>query len=97
DLGEAVVHLQAQLAVQRALAVEDQGEQRLDARRAAGDDADRARRRDGRRRVALWAAVLVDALRPVRERPSLLRQTARLVVRPLVQAAHDLRAQTQGV
>ena len=72
-------------------------EGRLDPGRASGDHRDRARGGDGRdRRVAERPPVLVDGPRPVRERPPLLGELRRLVVRLLVDERHDPVPEVQG-
>ena len=68
-----------------------EGEDRLDARRAARDHRDRAGRRDRRdRRVPHRAHVLEDGLAPVGEGPALFGEPGGLVVGLLLEERHQL-------
>ena len=77
--------------------LEGQREDRLDARRAPRDHRDRAGGRDrGDGGVPHRPDILVDRMLPVRERPALLGELGRLVVRLLLDEGHQAVGEVGG-
>src|SRR5579875_1391969 len=102
-LGEVLVRLGQTRRFRRVVAVEivltriGEREDRLDATRAVGDDAERARRRDRRARAVAVArpfgiarGVVVDAVFPLREDAAFLGQRLRGGVGVPLDEAHNL-------